>query len=89
MAKLAGLPPAVIERAKMVLAKLEAEDRASPRALARICRCSPPRRRLPPPSARDAACDAVMTALAALNPDEMSPREALEALYAVKAKMTG
>ena len=31
VAKLAGLPAAVIERAKLVLAKLEAEDRASPR----------------------------------------------------------
>src|SRR5213076_1695905 len=31
VAKLAGLPAAVIERAKLVLAKLEAEERASPR----------------------------------------------------------
>src|SRR5437762_333241 len=31
VAKLAGLPPVVIERAKVVLAKLEAEDRAAPR----------------------------------------------------------
>ena len=31
VAKLAGLPAAVIERAKVVLAKLEADDRASPR----------------------------------------------------------
>src|SRR5207247_8946667 len=30
VAKLAGLPPAVIARAQVVLAKLEAEDRASP-----------------------------------------------------------
>jgi hypothetical protein len=27
-----------------------------------------------------------MAALAALNPDEMSPREALDALYALKVK---
>ena len=31
VAKLAGLPASVIERAKLVLAKLEAEDRAAPR----------------------------------------------------------
>ena len=31
VAKLAGLPASVIERAKVVLAKLEAEDRAAPR----------------------------------------------------------
>jgi DNA mismatch repair protein MutS len=29
----------------------------------------------------------VMEALKALHPDEMSPREALEALYALKAKL--
>jgi hypothetical protein len=28
----------------------------------------------------------VIAALAALNPDEMSPRDALETLYALKAK---
>ena len=38
-----------------------------------------------PPSPR-AAADTVIAALAALHPDEMSPREALEALYALKAK---
>ena len=30
VAKLAGLPPSVIERAKIVLAQIEAEDRTSP-----------------------------------------------------------
>jgi DNA mismatch repair protein MutS len=30
--------------------------------------------------------DALAQALVALNPDEMSPREALEALYALKLK---
>ena len=30
----------------------------------------------------------MIEALAALNPDEMSPREALEALYALKAKIS-
>jgi DNA mismatch repair protein MutS len=28
----------------------------------------------------------ILTALATLNPDEMSPRQAIEALYALKAK---
>jgi DNA mismatch repair protein MutS len=35
---------------------------------------------------RDPAAEAVVAALAALNPDEMSPREALDALYALKLK---
>jgi hypothetical protein len=31
----------------------------------------------------------VLAALTALHPDEMSPRDALEALYALKAKAAG
>ena len=82
VAKLAGLPLAVIERAKVVLAKLEAEDRASPRdfdelpLFAATSRASSPR----------AAAETLIAALAAIHPDEMSPRDALEALYALKAK---
>ena len=34
----------------------------------------------------DDAAAAIVAVLAALNPDEMSPREALEALYALKLK---
>src|SRR5438105_2714786 len=85
VAKLAGLPPAVIERAKAVLAKLEAEDRASPRGfedLPLFAATAGPALA----TARDAAFEALIVALAALHPDEMSPREALEALYALKAK---
>jgi DNA mismatch repair protein MutS len=85
VAKLAGLPPAVIERAKVVLAKLEAEDRAAPRGFEDLpLFAAAPRPTSAPP--RDAALDAVIAALAALHPDEMSPRDALEALYALKAK---
>ena len=40
VAKLAGLPASVIERAKLVLAKLEQEDRAAPKG-SRTCRCLP------------------------------------------------
>ncbi len=32
--------------------------------------------------------DAVIAALHALHPDEMSPREAMEALYALKARLS-
>jgi DNA mismatch repair protein MutS len=84
VAKLAGLPPAVIERAKVVLTKLEAEERASPRGfdeLPLFAAATPPPR---PP--RASAAEGVIAALSALHPDEMSPREALEALYALKVK---
>src|SRR6266849_8995556 len=85
VAKLAGLPPAVIARAQLVLAKLEAVDRAAPRGFEDL----PLFAAAPRPSAvpaPDAALEAVIAALAALHPDEMSPRDALEALYALKAK---
>ncbi len=87
VAKLAGLPAAVIDRAKIVLAKLEAEDRASPVRgfddLPLFAAAPNP----PAAPAVDAALEALIAALMALHPDEMSPREALEALYALKAKV--
>jgi len=87
VAKLAGLPGSVIERAKVVLAQIEAEDRTSPaRALIDDLPLFAATRPAPAPQ-RDGALAAVVEALAALNPDEMSPREALEALYALKAQL--
>jgi DNA mismatch repair protein MutS len=83
VAKLAGLPAAVIERAKLVLAQLESQDRTSARKLiddlplfAASARASVPK----------SETDELAAALAALNPDEMSPKEALETLYALKIK---
>jgi DNA mismatch repair protein MutS len=86
VAKLAGLPPAVIERAKLVLAGLEAENRISPvRGFEDLpLFAAAPR---PSPPFPDAALEALIAALTALHPDEMSPRDALEALYALKAKL--
>jgi DNA mismatch repair protein MutS len=87
VAKLAGLPTSVIERAKIVLAKLEAEDRSAPKGFEDL----PLFAALPKPTAAAPApegpLEKVVSALAALNPDEMSPREAMEALYALKAKL--
>jgi DNA mismatch repair protein MutS len=85
VAKLAGLPATVIERAKVVLAKLEADDRASPRGFddLPLFAAAP---RPASPATQDTAVDSVVAALAALHPDEMSPRDALEALYALKMK---
>ena len=85
VAKLAGLPAAVIERAKLVLTQLEAVDRTSPaRTLIDDLPLFAATARAPAP--RDKAADELAAALAALNPDEMSPREALEALYALKLR---
>jgi len=87
VAKLAGLPAAVIERAKLVLAELEAEDRGSARRLIDdLPLFAAAARPVAAPPAQDSAHDALVAALKDLNPDEMSPREALEALYRLKAR---
>jgi DNA mismatch repair protein MutS len=83
VAKLAGLPPAVVERARQVLSELEATDRAAP--VRRMVDDLPlfavaPR---PAPSAKP---DPALDLLDAIDPDDMTPREAQEALYALKAR---
>jgi DNA mismatch repair protein MutS len=88
VAKLAGLPAAVTERAKLILAELEAEDRSSRTSrliddLPLFAAAARPAATLSDP---DELADRVLAALAALHPDEMSPRQAIEALYALKAK---
>jgi DNA mismatch repair protein MutS len=92
VAKLAGLPASVIERAKVVLAQIEAEDRVSPaRRLIDDLPLFASARAAASPAQTDSAQDPALTALvgglAALNPDDMSPRDALEALYALKAQL--
>jgi DNA mismatch repair protein MutS len=86
VAKLAGLPPAVIDRAKIILAELEAEDRTS--HARRLIDDLPlfAAARATAPMGLDEAGSAVIAALAAINPDDLSPRDAIEALYALKAK---
>jgi len=88
VAKLAGLPPSVIARAKSVLAKLEAQDRGqTARALADDLPLFAVPSRAAPEPAPLSETEKLIEALKALHPDEMSPREALEALYALKAKL--
>jgi DNA mismatch repair protein MutS len=88
VAKLAGLPAPVIARAKSVLAKLEAQDRGqTARALADdLPLFAVPSRHAAEP-ALPSQEERLIEAVKALHPDEMSPREALEALYALKEKL--
>ena len=83
VAKLAGVPPAVVARARQVLERLESEGH-SPERLEGL------------PLFADATPKAVKTgpspvdeALAALDPDGMSPREAMDALYRLKGLLRG
>ena len=82
VAKLAGLPASVIERARLVLTKLEQEDRAAPKGFEDLPLFAAPYKPSQQPHQ-----DALALVVAALNPDEISPREAMEALYMLKAKL--
>lgn len=85
VAKLAGLPEHVIERAKLVLAKLEQEDRAAPKGFDDLPLFAAPYK--PPQQLQEDSYEPMVAAIAALNPDDMSPREAMDALYMLKQKL--
>ncbi len=88
VARLAGLPAPVIARAKSVLAKLEAQDRGqTARALADDLPLFAVPSRAAAEPASPSESEKLVEAVKALHPDEMSPREALEALYALRAKL--
>jgi DNA mismatch repair protein MutS len=89
VAKLAGLPAPVIARAREVLNLLEKADRRRGQA-------SGPLEELPlfaaarPASAPEpSGPSAVEVALDAMNPDDLSPKAALEALYGLKRLRAG
>ena len=77
VAKLAGVPSAVVARARQVLARLE-RDPNSPARLDDLPLFAAAR---PPEPSRPSPLDA---ALAGIDPDALTPREALEALYRLK-----
>ena len=81
VAKLAGVPPAVVSRAREVLDRLEGE-KAAASSLDDLPLFAAAEAPPPPPSS------ALHDALSAIEPDELSPREALEALYRLKAIRT-
>jgi len=78
VAKLAGVPPAVVARAKQVLERLEREAGAPAHLedLPLFAAVAEPEARFGP--------SPVEEALRALDPDGMSPREAMDALYRLK-----
>lgn len=79
VASLAGVPKPVIRRAKHKLAQLEQSGQHTINAEQTVGDPAPAQLALlPEPSELDNAVDA-------LNPDEMTPRQALDALYALKA----
>ena len=87
VARLAGLPDSVVGRARDVLSQLEEGERKSPAH--QLIDDLPLfnadiRHKKPSQPGSSSESD---KALAELNPDDMTPREALEALYALKSKL--
>ncbi|MDJ0995186.1 MAG: DNA mismatch repair protein MutS [Dinoroseobacter sp.] len=86
VAKLAGLPPAVVTRAREVLDRLEKGDRQGQTATADLLEDLPlfstaiPEAPIPQSSAKDP----VLEALDEISPDELTPREALDLIYQLK-----
>lgn len=85
VAKLAGLPHAVVERARAVLAQLEEQDRKAP-AEALIDDLPLFAAHMAPAVGAAPQSDELGELLDTLNPDDMTPRAALEALYALRSK---
>ncbi len=80
VAALAGLPKTVVSQARARLAELEQQRPVDPRApITSETLDAPQQFGLFPPSA------AALDALAGIDPDELSPKQALEALYRLKS----
>jgi DNA mismatch repair protein MutS len=79
VARLAGMPAAVLNQARHTLDALELHATESQAQVDLFAA---------PPAAETIAASALESRLAAINPDALSPREALEALYQLKALAT-
>ena len=75
VARLAGMPAHLVRQARATLEALEAQSQHGQAQVDLFA---------PPPAAPAAEPSGVERALAALDPDSLSPREALEALYRIK-----
>jgi len=78
VARLAGMPAAVVNHARHALSALEQQQEAAREQVDLFA---------PPPEAVQQGPSPAEAALASLDPDTMSPREALDALYALKKKL--
>ena len=85
VAKLAGLPAAVTARAAEVLELLEKSDQSAARLS--LADDLPLFSAARPQAARPRGPSEIETMLAAMAPDELSPREALALLYELRAAL--
>jgi DNA mismatch repair protein MutS len=75
VARLAGMPAALVRQARATLEALEAKAQSGQAQVDLFA---------PPPAAAVPETSAVERALAAIDPDSLTPREALDALYRLK-----
>ncbi|KGM53794.1 DNA mismatch repair protein MutS [Lysobacter daejeonensis GH1-9] len=80
VAALAGLPKAVVKQARGRLAELERQNRDTP-----VATMTAPALDQPQQFGLFAANSAALDALASIDPDDLTPKQALEALYRLKA----
>ncbi len=80
VAALAGLPKAALQQARARLAELESQNRDAP-----ATPMSAPALDAPQQFGLFAPSSAALAALASIDPDDLTPRQALEALYRLKA----
>ena len=85
VAKLAGMPQAVTARAKALLETLERGSEGPAARAARLVEDLPLFAAAPTMEPQEAESWALIERLKTLDPDAMTPREALEALYELKA----
>ncbi|WP_410219150.1 DNA mismatch repair protein MutS [Paracoccus sp. (in: a-proteobacteria)] len=85
VARLAGLPASVVERARTVLDALESAERQGGTRPAALIDDLPLFRTVPPAPAPLPKGSALDARLRAVHPDSLSPREALELIYELKA----
>lgn len=81
VARLAGMPAVLVRQARATLEALEAQQRSADAQIDLFA--------APPPLPEAAEPSAVEAALADIEPDTLSPREALEALYRLKSLRQG
>ena len=87
VARLAGMPPVVVRRAQSVLDKLEAGRAATGGLAAGLDDLPLFAAMADGPDADSAPVDALRDALAAIDADALTPREALDHIYALKAML--
>ncbi|MDO5657894.1 MAG: DNA mismatch repair protein MutS [Paracoccus sp. (in: a-proteobacteria)] len=85
VARLAGLPDSVVARARDILHSLETGAREGGPSPAALIDDLPLFRAAPPPAPARPRESAVEARLREVNPDELSPRDALELLYQLKS----